>query len=140
MTFEKLDLCGLCLCTVMVIEPEFSASDALGVGEVFEESCFVFGCFRFDVFGVDAVGGIDVVVFLAESACGFEISRVTGYVDKCLGACDFCCGSFFFGGAAFGRETRCAEPFEKIVKGFARMAFVRIYVAMSIDEHGVSRK
>ena len=105
MAFKELDLCGFCFCAVVVVESEFPAGNALGVGEVFEKSGFVFGSFCFDVFGMDAVGGIDVVVFFAESAGVFEICRVAGYVDERFGACDFGCGCFLFGGAAFGRET-----------------------------------
>jgi len=110
MAFKELDLGGLCFCAVVVVETEFTAGDAFGVGEVFEESGFVFGSFRFDIFGMDAVGGIDVAVFFTESAGAFEICRVAGYVNERFGACDFGGRRFFFSGAAFGRETRCAEP------------------------------
>ena len=109
MAFKELDLCGLCFCAVVVVETEFPAGDALGVGEVFEESGFVFGSFRFDIFGMDAVGGIDVAVFFTEYAGAFEICRVACYVNERFGGCDFGCGSFLFGGAAFGRKTGCLE-------------------------------
>ena len=109
MAFKELDLGGLCFCAVVVVETEFTAGDAFGVGEVFEESGFVFGSFRFDIFGMDAVGGIDVAVFFTESAGAFEICRVAGYVNERFGACDFGCGCLFLGSAAFGRKTGCLE-------------------------------
>ena len=53
MAFKELDLCGFCFCAVVVVETELTAGNALGVGEVFEKSGFVFGSFCFDVFGMD---------------------------------------------------------------------------------------
>jgi len=135
MTFKELDLCYFSFCAVVVVETEFTAGDALRMGEVFEESGFVFGRFRFDIFGMDAVGGVDVVVFFAEFAGVFEICRVASDVDKRFGLCNLGCCGLFFGGVENVRETRCAETFEKSVKEFARMALVRINMTMSIDEH-----
>ncbi len=142
MAFEELDLSGLCFGAVMVIEAEFSAGDAFGVGEVFEKSSFVFGGLCFYILGMDAVSGVDEWIFFAEFAGAVKVSRVAGDVDKCFGLCNLGGCRFFFGGAAFGRESGGLETFEKRVKGFARMALVRVDVTMSIDEHDLvdSRK
>ena len=110
MTFKELDLCYFSFCAVVVVETEFPAGDALRMLQEFHHAGFVFGRFRFDIFGMDAVGGVDVVVFFAEFAGVFEICRVASDVDKRFGACDFGRGSLFFGGAENVRETRCAEP------------------------------
>ena len=104
MTFKELDLGGLCFGAVMVVETEFTAGDALGVGEEFEESGFVFGGLCFDVLGMDAVSGVDEWILFAEFASAVEVCRGAGNVDKCFGLSYFGGCRFFFGGAAFGRE------------------------------------
>ena len=120
----------------MVIEPEFTAGNALGVLQKFHHASFVFGSFCFDVFRVDAIGGIDVLVFFADGAGVFEICWVAGHMDECVGACDFGCSCFFFGGTEAVGKTCILETCEERVEGFAGMAFVRINMAMGIDEHG----
>ena len=134
-SFEELYLSGLCFGAVVVIEPEFPAGDALGVLQKFHHVRFVFGSFRFDVLGMDAVGGIDERIFFAQGAGRFEVRRVTGHVDKRIWACDFGCGCLFLGGTAVIGEIIVLETREERVEGFACMAFVRINMAMSIDEH-----
>ena len=105
MAFKELDLGGLCIGAVMVIEAEFTAGDALGVLQEFHHPGFVFGCFCFDVFGMDAVSGVDEGIFFAEFASAVEVCRVAGNVNECFGLCNFGGCHFFLGGAAFGRET-----------------------------------
>ena len=98
MALEKLDLCGLSICAVMVIEPEFTAGDAFRVLQKFHHASFIFGGFCFDVLRMDAVCGVDKRVFFAEFSGAVEIRWVAGHMDERLGTFDSCCGRFFFGG------------------------------------------
>ena len=109
MTLEKLDLGSLSLGSVMVIEAEFTAGDALGVLQKFHHPGFVFGCFCFDVLGMDAVSGVDEGILFAEFASAVEVCRVAGHMDECFWLCNLGGCRFFFGGAAFGREVGCLE-------------------------------
>ena len=112
MALEKLDLCSLSLGSVMVIEAEFTAGDALRVGEVFEKSGFVFGGLCFDIFGMDAVSGVDERILFAEFAGAVEVCRVTGHMDECFWLCNLGGCRFFFGGAAFGRKISGLKALE----------------------------
>ena len=109
MAFKELDLCGLSLGSVMVIEAEFTAGDALGVLQEFNHPGFVFGCFCFDVLGMDAVSGVDEGIFFAEFAGAVEVCRVAGNMDKCFWLCYFGGCRLFFSGATFSRKTRGME-------------------------------
>ena len=134
--FEKLDLGLLCFCAVMVIEPEFSAGNALGVLQEFHHAGFVFGGLCFDVFGVNAISGVDERIFFAENACGFEVGGVACHMDERFWLRNFCGCCLFFGGAESVGKACVFEAGEECVERFAGMAFVRINMAMSIDEHG----
>ena len=109
MAFKELDLGGLCIGAVMVIEAEFTAGDALGVLQEFHHPGFVFGCFCFDVLGMDAVSGVDEGIFFAEFAGAVEVCRVAGDMDKCFWLCNLGGCRFFFSGTAFGCETGSLE-------------------------------
>ena len=103
--FKEFDLGGFCFGAVMVIEAEFSAGDALGVLQKFHHSCFVFGSLCFDVFGMDAVSGVDERILFAEFAGAVEVGWVTGDMDECFWLSYFGGSRLFFGGAAFACET-----------------------------------
>ena len=135
MTFEKFDLGLLCFCAVVVVESKFSASDAFGMLQKFHHASFIFGRFCFDVFGMDAVCGVDERVLFAEFAGAVKICWVAGDMDKCFGALDFYGGRFFFGGAAVVCEACVFETFKELVEGFFGVPFVRVNVAMRVDEH-----
>ena len=107
---------------VMVVEPELPAGDTLGVLQVFEHACFVFGSLGIDVFRVDSVCGVDVRVFFGELACIFEVCRVACHVDKRLGQLDI-------------RVAVVAQAGEKRVETFSGVALVGIYVAMRVNKH-----
>ena len=124
--FEKLDLGGLRLCAVVVVEAEFAAGDTFGVGEVFEEAGLVSRGFRFHVFRVDSVGGINVAVFFGELAAAGEVGGIACHMDKGFGKRE----------AAFGGGGG-AEAREEGLEGFSGVPLVGVDVAMGIDKHGV---
>ncbi len=105
MAFKELDLGGFCFGTVMVVESEFTAGNAFRVLQKFHHARFVFGGLCFDVFGMDAVSGVDEWIFFAEFAGAVKVCRVAGDMDKCFGLCNLGGCRFFFGGTAFGCET-----------------------------------
>ncbi len=107
--FKELDLGGFSLGSVMVIEAEFTTGDAFGVLQKFHHSCFVFGGLCFDVFGMDAVSGVDERIFFAEFTGAVEVCRVAGNVNECFGLCNLGSGRLFLSGAAFVRETSGLE-------------------------------
>ena len=105
MTFEKFDLGLLCFCAVVVVESKFTAGNAFRVLQEFHHAGFVFVGLCFDVFGMDAVSGVDEGILFAEFAGAVKVCRVAGNVNECFWLCNLggCC--LFFSGAAFGREV-----------------------------------